>query len=88
MASVVNLLLLVLAISVGTHTTITHLNAKNYDEKLQEGPFTLVYFYSSSCKFCKEFTPVFEKLQKHEKIVNLGVALAKIDGPTYQNLTN
>jgi thiol-disulfide isomerase/thioredoxin len=62
MASVVNLLLLVLAISVGTHTAITHLNAKNYDEKLQEAPFTLVYFYSSSCKFCKEFTPVFEKI--------------------------
>lgn len=52
-------LLLILLLLAGTQALIQHLTDKNFQAKVNEAPFTLVYFYSSSCKFCKEFTPLF-----------------------------
>jgi thioredoxin-like negative regulator of GroEL len=52
-------LLLILLLLVGTQALIHHLTDKNFHTKVNEAPSTLVYFYSSSCKFCKEFTPLF-----------------------------
>jgi thioredoxin-like negative regulator of GroEL len=60
------LLLVLAALLVSTQAVIHHLTDKNFHAKVNEAPFTLVYFYSSSCKFCKEFTPVFEKLSKNK----------------------
>lgn len=75
-------LFLIVAIA---HAAVTQLNPKNFQQKVQEAPYTLVYLYSSACNFCREFTPVYEKLQKHPKIKELGVVLTKLDGPTYQD---
>lgn len=83
-----SLLILLLAFSMGAQAAISHLNPKNYQEKLQETPFTLVYYYSSSCQFCKQFTPVFEKLAKNETLAHLGIGFAKIDGPAYENFSH
>lgn len=76
---------LLLVIATVAFSAVTQINPKNFQQKVQEAPYTLVYLYSSSCNFCKEFTPAYEKLQNHQKIKELGVALTKIDGPTYQD---
>lgn len=51
---------------LATQSAIHHLNDRNFIAKVNESPFTLVYFYSSSCKFCQEFTPKYEKLSKNQ----------------------
>jgi thiol-disulfide isomerase/thioredoxin len=53
------LLLMMSVLLAGTQAVIHHLTDKNFIEKVNDSPFTLVYFYSSGCKFCKEFTPKF-----------------------------
>lgn len=83
-------LLLVVLLSTALITAqaaITHLNDKNFIKKVNESPFTLVYFYSSTCKFCKEFTPKFEKISKNSQLISLNVTFAKMDAPSYQNFT-
>ena len=53
-AQLMNLSLLAVGLS-----GIAHLNERNFHNKTNETPFTLVYFYSSGCQFCKEFNPKF-----------------------------
>ncbi len=76
-----------LTLLITTQTLITHLNDKNFDKKINESPFTFVYFYSSSCKFCKEFTPKFEKLSKNKDLIAASISFAKMDAPSYQNFS-
>lgn len=82
------LILLSLLVGLVLSQGISHLNNRNFKEKVNTHPFTLVYFYSSSCKFCQEFTPVFEKTARNPQVVSLNISFAKIDGPAYQNLTH
>jgi thiol-disulfide isomerase/thioredoxin len=82
------ILLLSLLLALGLSQGVSHLNNRNFKEKVNTHPFTLVYFYSSSCQFCQEFTPVFEKTARNPQVVGLNISLAKIDGPAYQNLTH
>jgi thiol-disulfide isomerase/thioredoxin len=67
-----------------TLAAVAHINAKNFNQRMKEAPFLLLYIYSSSCNYCKEFTPIFEKLEKNPQLKQLGVTLAKMDGPAYQ----
>lgn len=82
-----SLLLVVSVLALAAESAVLHLNDRNFMAKVNEAPFTLVYFYSSGCKFCQEFTPKFEKLAKSQPLLNLSLAFAKIDSPTYQNFT-
>lgn len=82
-----SLLLAVAVLALVAESAVLHLNDRNFIAKVNESPFTLVYFYSSGCKFCQEFTPKFEKLSKSQSLLNLSLAFAKIDSPTYQNFT-
>lgn len=82
------LLMAVAAAVLAAQSAVLHLNDRNFAARVSEAPFTLVYFYSSSCKFCQEFTPKFEKLAKSPALLNLSLAFAKIDSPTYQNFTS
>lgn len=57
-----------LALIIPSEAAFTHLADKNFYEKINSSPFTFVYFYSSSCQYCKEFTPKFEKLSKSKDL--------------------
>lgn len=59
-------LLALATLFLAAQCAIHHLNDRNFIAKVNESPFTFVYFYSSSCKFCQEFTPKFEKLSKSQ----------------------
>ncbi len=82
------LIVLAAALLVGSQALIHHLTDKNFKTKVNESPFTLVYFYSSSCKFCKEFTPIFEKLSKNKQLIALNISFAKMDAPTFKDLAH
>lgn len=82
-----SILLAVAALALAAQSAVLHLSDRNFLARVNEAPFTLVYFYSSGCKFCQEFTPKFEKLAKSPPLLNLSLAFAKIDSPTYQNFT-
>ena len=62
---------------------VTQITDKNLAQKINQSPYTLIYFYSSACNYCKEFTPVFEKLAKNQNLTEIGVDFAKIDGPAF-----
>jgi len=79
------LLLLIAVMSIGARSLIHHLSDKNFVAKVNEAPATLVYIYSSSCKFCKEFTPIFEKVSKNAELLRLNYSFAKIDGPLFKD---
>jgi thioredoxin-like negative regulator of GroEL len=81
----INILLLIAIMSIGAQSLIHHLNDKNFESKVNEAPVTLVYIYSSSCKFCKEFTPIFEKLSKNAELLKLNYSFGKIDGPLFKD---
>ena len=58
MSQLFRCLLALIAITI-TSAAVVQINAKNYQQKINESPILLIYFYSSSCNYCKEFTPVF-----------------------------
>lgn len=76
-------LLILLALAIATHAAIAHLTEKNYHQKIAQNTHTLLYIYSSSCNFCKEFTPVFEELSRNNELSQLSISFAKMDGPAY-----
>ena len=53
-------MLLLVLLASQTSAAVAHLSEKNFVNKLHENENTLVYIYSSSCNFCKEFTPIFQ----------------------------
>jgi thiol-disulfide isomerase/thioredoxin len=71
-----------------TLAVLTQLSPKNFEQKVNDSPYLLLYIYSSSCAHCREFTPTFERLSKHPELQQLSVAFAKMDGPAYENLTH
>lgn len=82
------LLLLIVTLTAPVLTaSISHLNHRNFLPKLQEADFSLVYVYSSSCGFCKEFTPIFQQLASSQALSHLNISFGKMDGPGYDNLT-
>ena len=64
-------------------SSIAHLTQKNFMEKIQSKENAIVYVYSSSCNFCKEFTPIFQQLSQHPPLQHLSLLYAKMDGPAY-----
>ena len=76
---VVMILLMITGLSAG----ITHLTQKNFNEKVQSKEYVLVYVYSSSCNFCKEFTPKYQELSQYKPLQHLDLLFAKMDGPAY-----
>lgn len=81
-------MLLVVLLGSQTSAAVAHLSEKNFISKLHENENTLVYIYSSSCNFCKEFTPIFQELSQEASLQALNLAFAKMDGPAYENLTH
>ena len=47
------LVLALICVAVGQAQAVPNLTPKNYQSKLMENEFMLVYVYSSSCGFCK-----------------------------------
>ena len=51
--------------------------------------YTLVYFYAPLCRFCKEFSPIFEQLKQYygeQTGSDTYVHIAKIDAYKYKNV--
>ena len=55
-------ILVLIVFFIGAAAPIPNLDFKNFDAKINSAPYTLVYVFSPSCGYCKEFTPKFEKL--------------------------
>ena len=82
--SLLTISILILTIS-GVSSSITHLTEKNFMSNIQSKEYALVYVYSSSCGFCKQFTPIFQKLSLHPPLLHLDLLFAKMDGPAYED---
>ena len=76
-----------LLLGIAVAGAIVHLDNKNFQERINAAPFTFVYVYSSTCGYCKEFTPKFQKLANITELNELNIAFAKMDGPMYSNLS-
>ena len=81
-------LLVILTLVIASQSAIAHLTDKNYNKKIEQNTHTLLYVYSSSCNYCKEFTPVFEKLSRNSELSQLAVSFAKMDGPAYPSIVD
>lgn len=59
---------------------VMQLDPSNFEDKLHGSEWLVVYFYSPSCGYCKEFSPAFNKVASH---FQNRVEFGKLDGSLY-----
>lgn len=75
------LLVLLLTVAMGQ---VPQLDPNNLPERLRNSEWLMVYFYSPTCNYCKEFSPQFAKLAHQLKD---SVEFGKLDAAMYTDVS-